>query len=420
MRRFPVVCATTIIVALVHIYARTTYANYAQQIDIIAFTTFGCLLYVGLLRPALVRFATKRLAPSIDLFLGTVSPNGSSPDSPNVAKGIAFAITGIIGFIFYLLTIDFLGHDQLSPGTFGDFFGGVLNPLLTFLTFVALAITMAMQRMQLRTAYADSTAAAYQATLQRFETTFFNLLDLHNAIVRDLHYAPGEILLDHEKPDPELSYEEKRQGSRGCSLLAEEPEDITGRRVFAAVLKTIEEKVHVRNAFRDDLTPIIIYKAIQDDHNHILGHYFRNLFQALSLIDIYAKKLAKKNAADPFLATRYSNMLRAQLSTNELTLLFFNCLEGMVDGGKFLELVVDYKMLEHMSVEYFPRLDSVNPTRYDLEIRNEIKQYLGRDTKGNLELLTSGAFGSNPTIRKFIDKENRRLKDENQEKIEAG
>jgi hypothetical protein len=312
------------------------------------------------------------------------------------------------------LAVDFFGHEQLAPGTFGDFFGGVLNPLLTFLTFVALAITMAMQRVQLRTAFADSAAATYQTTLARFETTFFNLLDLHNAIVRDLHYAPGEILLDHEKPDPEEGFEVRRRGSRACSLLSGEAEDITGRRVFALILETIEEKVHVPNAFRDDLTPIIVYKAIQDDNNHILGHYFRNLFQALSLIDAYAKKLAGKNSADPFSTRRYSNLLRAQLSTNELALLFFNCLKDMVDGGRFLELVVEHKMLEHMSIDYSPRFNSLKPTGYDLEIRGEVEQYLVGGLKNDVKQFSSGAFGNNPKIHKFIAKENRRLEDEKQ------
>jgi len=414
LRRFPAIGAVVIITALAHVRARTIYPGYSQQLDIVAFTIYGCLLYVGLLRPTLVYLADKRLAPLIDRFLRTVSPNRSPVDSPNIATGIAFAIIGIIGLIFYLLTIDFFGHEKLEPGTFGDFFGGVLNPLLTFLTFVALAVTMAMQRAQLQTAISDSTAAVYQASLQRFETTFFNLLDLHNTIVRDLHFFPGEILLDHEKPDLEEGYEARRRGSRGCSLLSGEAQGITGRRVFAVILETIEEKVHGRNPYGIELTPPAAYKVIQDDYNHLLGHYFRNLFQALSLIDIYAKRLIDIGDADSFTPKRYSNLLRAQLSTNELTLLFFNCLENMVDNGRFRELLIDYKMLEHMSFDYSSILGSVRPIGYDLNIRSEVRQYLVPSSKEGVEQISSGAFGSNPKIKKFIDKENRERKNESQ------
>lgn len=41
-------------------------------------------------------------------------------------------------------------------GTFGDFFGSVVNPILTFGTLVALAITILMQRVQLREAREDA------------------------------------------------------------------------------------------------------------------------------------------------------------------------------------------------------------------------------------------------------------------------
>ncbi|MFI8749603.1 putative phage abortive infection protein [Vreelandella lionensis] len=59
------------------------------------------------------------------------------------------------------------------------------------------------------------------------------------------------------------------------------------------------------------------YKFFQDSENHIVGHYFRGLYQILKFIDYSDLTKEEKES--------YSRILRAQLSTDELALLYFNC-----------------------------------------------------------------------------------------------
>jgi hypothetical protein len=88
------------------------------------------------------------------------------------------------------------------------------------------------------------------------------------------------------------------------------------------------------------------YSLIQNEHNHIVGHYFRNLYQVLKLIDRYDESMV--SVANKF---KYASVLRAQLSTKELALLFVNCLDGVCDKGKFKNLLIKYKMFEHLPIK---------------------------------------------------------------------
>ena len=94
-------------------------------------------------------------------------------------------------------------------GLSGDFLGGVLNPILSFFSFIALLFTLRLQRRELTATMEElkkSTIAAEsnvrlfteQIRAQRldaFENTFFALLKLHNSTFETInahHAAEGE------------------------------------------------------------------------------------------------------------------------------------------------------------------------------------------------------------------------------------
>jgi hypothetical protein len=51
----------------------------------------------------------------------------------------------LVVFLISLMSL----FGESSYGTFGDFFGGILNPILTFLTFLGLLITIVLQKKEL-------------------------------------------------------------------------------------------------------------------------------------------------------------------------------------------------------------------------------------------------------------------------------
>lgn len=66
-----------------------------------------------------------------------------------------------------------------------------------------------------------------------------------------------------------------------------------------------------------------------------MGHYFRNLYHIVKFVD-------KANISNK---REYTNILRAQLSTGELLLLYFNCL-SRYGNEKFKPLVEKYSLLK--------------------------------------------------------------------------
>lgn len=100
----------------------------------------------------------------------------------NVTVAIATLLASLYFIYFYIARNDI---DAGSLGTLGDFIGGNLNPILTFITTILLIETLALQRKA--TIAAEKSAKDAEETVKQqgllirtqiFESSFFNLIDL--------------------------------------------------------------------------------------------------------------------------------------------------------------------------------------------------------------------------------------------------
>jgi hypothetical protein len=78
-----------------------------------------------------------------------------SPKVTLIAVLVAFGIIGAMGYLGFLVIYFFQFHGSLSSsaddwGLFGDFIGGTTNPFLSFLSFIAILITVAIQDRELQ------------------------------------------------------------------------------------------------------------------------------------------------------------------------------------------------------------------------------------------------------------------------------
>lgn len=278
-------------------------------------------------------------------------------------------------------------------GTFGDFFGGVLNPLLTFGTLVALAITILLQRTQLDIAEDSAQRNSEVMEKQAFETTFFNMLNLHNTTVQDLKFDTETIEIPiwyaEHNDDEEIEDVDYDIGNPDELAMPISLDNAEGRQVFARVLQLMDSKLH-------DSTPTAVYHRIQKYHNYFLGHYFRTLYQLLELVDEYSEEVGYEKA------TRYSSIVRAQLSANELVLLFYNCSYELVDSGQFRKLLKRYEILEHMPLQHGQIKNTLDTPGYMFCIEDHIAQYFMRVEDDNEFHYEAGAFGENPVIEEYL------------------
>jgi uncharacterized membrane protein len=148
----------------------------------------------------------------------SVTKRTPDDDVKRLISNVSWAVLGLLGFGAALLVVDIWGHwgQTTNLGTFGDFFGGVFNPILAFFTVSGLAFTIVMQR-----------AGFSEARTRAFETTFFNMLDLHTKVVQDLHFNPAIIAMD--------------EGLARIVKLAglpkpKPPDPVSGRSVFSTLL----------------------------------------------------------------------------------------------------------------------------------------------------------------------------------------
>ena len=199
-------------------------------------------------------------------------------------------------------------------GAFGDFVGGVLNPIFGFLALIALLATFALQVRELRISAKElknsaNALLAQNETLakQSFEATFFQLLRLHNDIVGSIDLQS----LDH-----------------GTTK---------GRDCFKVFMKRLDTLLNQAGARSDYEAFLRTYDEFYIQHQHEIGHYFRLLYNIVKLVD-----------RTPGLDKRfYTNMIRAQLSSAELMLIFYNCLSNC-GAEKFKPLVEQYALLKTM------------------------------------------------------------------------
>ncbi len=217
-------------------------------------------------------------------------------------------------FIAYLLL-----KDSEDRGTFGDMFGSV-NAIFSGLAFAGLIYTILLQKEELglqRTELKETRSEFHtqNETLkkQQFESTLFNLINLHQEIVNDI----------------EIRKKIKGTGEKAVSE--------QGRDCFKIFYKRFE-----RNLNKDIRLDTILkeYKEFFDKNQAILGHYFRNLYYILKFI-----KNSKNISND--LKFEYSCILRALLSSYELVLLFYDGL-GEYGVTSFKPLMEEFSLLKNI------------------------------------------------------------------------
>lgn len=256
----------------------------------------------------------------------------------------ALIIIASIFLIELALVVCFYDIDKL--GAFGDFFGGMINPLLTFCTFMALLLTIILQQRELKLSREQVTISieelgltreatehsakalseqAKSLKIQNFENTFFNMINLHNEIVNnisidvkyDFRYywtKPSKVSISHTK-QPTIYAKRKAINEIYLSL--------------NSFMKTYKLK-----------KPTKVYDLCHEVFQDILGHYFGNIYQILKFIHT-SKNIDKQ---------KYSSLFRAQFSSQELELLFFHC-SGSIGSIKFKTLTEEFSFFEHLNLQ---------------------------------------------------------------------
>jgi hypothetical protein len=269
---------------------------------------------------------------------------------------IAFFISVIsgAGYAIFLYRDTFCGDKSCSLSTTlekwgqtGDFFGGILNPFLTFvgLIFVIMtikqnekalkqnqeALKLSETELQFSREELKKSSEALQeqvktAELQRFETTFFNLLSLFNKTVSDVFYS-------------------KELQGKNC--------------VVSLYIKHLLPVISSKSKASTNISEISSYYGEFHTHHHgyLLDSYFCNFYNVIDFVD-------NSNFSDTE-KRYYINLVSSQLSLHELGLLFYFC---------FLPIEYEYNKLSTL-IKKYPILKNLDKKVLANEAHSELLEY---------------------------------------------
>ncbi len=242
----------------------------------------------------------------------------------------AFVFIGLILTISGIIIIFFVPSLTKNLTDYGSFVGGAVSSFwsLAGLFFIYVAFLgqrqqLLIQQLEIKFSQVELKSTRLELegqknqmieqniTLkqQRFENTFFQLLGIHANIVAsmDLRSINDKSLVVSEGRDCFNIFYKRLRGQ-----------------IISPRTATVEVTINGYNTF---------YEANQNN----IGHYFRNLYHIMKFIE--NSSIEKKT---------YTNFVRAQLSSHELTFLFYNCLSNH-GNKKFKPLIEKYALLKNMN-----------------------------------------------------------------------
>lgn len=219
--------------------------------------------------------------------------------------------------------------DRDEWGVFGDFFGGVLNPIFGFASFLALLATIFYQAKELNASTKElkNSATALSAQnraiqLQSFEQTLFSWLDLYKELVNTYYYGEGHG---------------------------------TGR---TAMNQLRVSKIGRPNDFGHQITG---WANLYQSNESQLDNLFRTLYNLIFWIDSQNESKIR-----PEQKWVYISIVRSQLSWIEMAYLYLN---GLTERGeKFKTLAEKYALFDNLTFreDMLLKADPIQ-TKYYLE-----------------------------------------------------
>lgn len=255
------------------------------------------------------------------------------------------ATVGVVAWTAAVLTYMFWFRDQSISnsaeqwGQFGDYLGGVVNPLIGLATVVLLALSISTQREELQETKKELKATGEATAKMALEQSLFSWLQSYSRLLESIVGRGGNtgrrVLQDwHDERFSDYAV--------GRFVYASHLNIPETRSAIADSLATYQENpIEARNLESLLNRAIVSYSALYSEHRSDLDALFRTLFRLLAWID--------ESDLSPREKWHYVALVRAQVSWIELVFLTFNCLTDR--GAPFAELANKYSFFDNLDVQ---------------------------------------------------------------------
>lgn len=289
--------------------------------------------------------------------------------------------------------------DVETTGMIGDYMGGVVGTIWSFSGVILFFLALRLQSRELSLQIEELKSTREVFSIQQFENTFFNLIKTQNDIRQSMEYRKEDIFLDSYNLEifkAHAVFEEVKKYMQN-----EKDKFIRSFKAYKKQLSKESElseknKLELKQQFfqyysisfddisnKKELRSKVFYKLAFNKFNNQLGHYFRNLYHIL----LYLKETEEVEIGQLQLDglkgdkidfsingnnleldrierkyKRYADFIQAQMSQQELFLLFYNALFFK----KMKKLVQYYGIIENLNREdlLYPDIDSKHYSKF--------------------------------------------------------
>jgi hypothetical protein len=271
---------------------------------------------------------------------------GAKVAQPDDWQALAIGVVAIVAVVLLLI---FVGKSTAGDsagtilGPIGDWFGGILNPLIAFLALAGLVKSVGIQRETLRTTISGLESQLKLQSKQLSHQTFFDLLTLRAQAVNSIEWREQDEILRGQSAVKAILRELEAMASNLSSSHIEE--DLTQwnipsecpikARPFVALF------VSLYTGRAEAFGTAFAIMAINDELRRKesleaeLGHVFRATYQTL-------KFLYRCSDFDAYEKKDLSNYLRAQMSEGEFAIFALTALTSIGKRSRAVSIAFDF------------------------------------------------------------------------------
>ena len=282
----------------------------------------------------------------------------------------------------------------LDPNEFGDYFGGIMNPLIgitaAFITFLAFYIQ-----------YVANKQIANQFKIQQFESQFYEMLRLHKENVNEIQIDQIELISNRTSSGTHSNWERtlKTISGRDTFIYFSNELEIAYKTILKVTkdeeksfdeaykiffngledsdlyyhqlltIKKQHESEYIDRIYRAkpgdkiDGIQILTKYELFEGHENKLGHYYRHLYHTVKFVANYDNRIISYTNK-----RQYLQLLRAQLSNYEQLMLFYNWASGYGKEWELNKYFSDYRMIHNLYDKLFFDRD------YFVKVREKIRE----------------------------------------------
>lgn len=235
---------------------------------------------------------------------------------------IALGLLLVVAIIYLLNFASYpISKDTDNWGQFGAYIGGVAGVFLTLLTIILLIKTLDSQNKN--------------ATINQFESSFFELLRLHKEITDRII---GEVHIKVEKSG--IDEQDTHKGLKFFKKLSEKIElhyDVNLDNILNRISNdsSYEELLESKQKMQQEIDNY--YNELYSGKESELGHYFRSLYHLIKFVN--DSSIENKR--------RYIDLIQAYLTDAELHCTFYNGI-AIFGRERFKPLLDSYSFLENI------------------------------------------------------------------------